>query len=244
MTLFMLRLDPDPHAAARWFAGEDLASMGADDGGYRWHALLAAAFGKAHVPKPYRVHARRGRPLQILAYSGEEPAALDAAARAFADPLALAALGLDQQKLTAKPMPPFTAGRKLGFSLLVRPTLRIDRGGDRRRSAEIDAYVAALRQADAAGERAPERSVVYRDWAASRIAAGGARVLDLRIDGLEQVPSLRRNAERQLTAVQGHAAQVAGTLEVVDGDAFAALVARGVGRHRAFGYGMLLLSPA
>jgi CRISPR system Cascade subunit CasE len=30
---------------------------------------------------------------------------------------------------------------------------------------------------------------------------------------------------------------------VVDADKFAALLARGVGRHRAFGYGMLLLSP-
>ena len=243
MTLFMLRLDPDPHAAARWFAGESLTPTTPDDGGYRWHALLAAAFGKAQAPKPYRVYARRGRPLQVLAYSGETPEALDAAARAFADPLALAALGLDRHKLTAKPMPLFAAGRKLGFSLLVRPTMRTDRDGDRRRATEIDAYVAALREADAAGTRAPERGAVYRDWAARRIAAGGARVLDLRIDGLEQVPSLRRNAARQLTAVQGHAAQVAGTLEIVDGATFAALVARGIGRHRAFGYGMLLLSP-
>ena len=35
-----------------------------------------------------------------------------------------------------------------------------------------------------------------------------------------------------------------GTLEVIDPTMFAGLVANGVGRHRAYGYGMLLLRPA
>ena len=35
-----------------------------------------------------------------------------------------------------------------------------------------------------------------------------------------------------------------GTLQVTDPDRFHALLARGVGRHRAFGFGMLLLRPA
>jgi CRISPR system Cascade subunit CasE len=34
-----------------------------------------------------------------------------------------------------------------------------------------------------------------------------------------------------------------GTLTVTDGEQFEALLARGVGRHRAFGFGMLLLRP-
>ena len=36
---------------------------------------------------------------------------------------------------------------------------------------------------------------------------------------------------------------VHGALTVTDPDAFAALLARGVGRHRAYGYGMILLRP-
>jgi len=35
-----------------------------------------------------------------------------------------------------------------------------------------------------------------------------------------------------------------GVLQVRDSAAFAALLARGIGRHRAFGFGMLLLKPA
>ena len=34
-----------------------------------------------------------------------------------------------------------------------------------------------------------------------------------------------------------------GELEIMDGDAFVALVVRGIGRHRAFGFGCLLLAP-
>ena len=39
-------------------------------------------------------------------------------------------------------------------------------------------------------------------------------------------------------------ATVHGTMTVTDPAAFAQLLAHGVGRHRAYGYGMLLLRPA
>jgi CRISPR system Cascade subunit CasE len=203
-------------------------------------------FGKAHAPKPFRILARRGRPPQLLAYTSGDPAALQQAARDFADPLALAAAGLkDGATLAAKPLPSFARGRRLGFSLRVRPTVRTDREADRVRSAEIDAYVAAMR---AAPNASPGREKVYAEWTRAKLEAGGAGVLDLRFDGLDQVPVLRKSSPggdgvRRATLVQGHAASLAGVLEVTDADAFAALVARGVGRRRAFGYGMLLLSP-
>lgn len=243
MTLFMVRLDPDTQAAARWFAGESLLSRQPEDGAYRWHALLAATFGRALAPKPFRVLSRRNRPLQILAYTKEGPEVLDAAARDFADPLALAALGLDRNAVVGKLIPPFSAGRRLGFSMVVRPTIRTDLDGDRTKSAELDAYVMALRRAEVDGAGQPDRASVYCDWAKAKLEAGGARVVDLRLDGLDQVATLRRGVERRLRAVQGHSVQIAGALDVTDAASFAALVARGVGRHRAFGYGMLLLSP-
>lgn len=241
MTLHLIRLDPGPQACARWFAAEKLLARSGEDDGYAWHALLCAVFGNALAPKPFRVMARRGRQPQLLAYTGENPDALRQAARDFADPLALAAAGLTQDApFPAKPMPAFAPGRRLGFSLRVRPTVRTDRDGARQRSAEVDAYVAALR---AEPGMQPDRKAVYAEWTRARLAVGGARVLDLRLDGLDQVPVVRRDAARALKPVQGHSASLAGVLDVTDGAAFAALLARGVGRHRAFGYGMLLLSP-
>jgi CRISPR system Cascade subunit CasE len=44
--------------------------------------------------------------------------------------------------------------------------------------------------------------------------------------------------------VSGPDAVLAGHLRVLDTSAFAELVARGVGRHRSFGFGLLQLRPA
>jgi CRISPR system Cascade subunit CasE len=242
MSLNLLQFNPDPLASARWFAAENLLAPAGADSGYAWHALLCAVFGKALAPKPFRALSRRGRPLQLLAYSGEAPAQLAQAARDFALPQALAAAGLPSDaRFAAKPLSRFASGRRLGFSCLVRPTVRTDRAGEREKTAEIDAFLAAWRRT---GER-PDRKTVYEAWARERIERSGARVIDLRLDGLDQAPVLRRrHATGALKPVEGHSAALVGVLEVSEPDAFAALLARGVGRHRAFGFGMLLLSPA
>jgi CRISPR system Cascade subunit CasE len=56
--------------------------------------------------------------------------------------------------------------------------------------------------------------------------------------------ALQTEGARPKRPVQGPDAVFTGVLQVRDSDAFAALVARGIGRHRAFGFGMLLLKPA
>lgn len=241
MPLTLIRIDPDPVLSARWFAAENLLPRTQDDGGYAWHALLSAAFGRECAPKPFRVLGRRGRDPQVLAYADTDAATLQRAAEDFADPVAFAALRLEEKPVTGKPMPPFAPGRKLGFAVRVRPTLRTDRDGDRGKSAEIDAYVAALRAAPGAPV---DRKAVYARWTRDKLEAGGAEVRELRFDGLGQVKVARRDAAGKQHSVEGHSANVVGVLDVTDADVFAALLARGVGRHRAFGYGMLLLSPA
>jgi CRISPR system Cascade subunit CasE len=247
MSLHLVRFDPDARAAAIWFHAENLASRDGQrdhqDAGYAWHALLTAVFGRERAPRPFRVLARRGRPPQLLAYSAHDGASLRAHAAEFACPRALAALGAD--RLAAKPMPVFAAGRRLAFSLRVRPTVRRDRDGDRRQTAELDAAVAALgpRPHDPA-----DRAAVYLGWIRRQLEAAGAAVESLRLDGVIGDLAPRRGRPdpagvRRLVNVPGHSVTAAGGLRVVDAGPFAAALARGIGRHRAFGYGMLLLSP-
>ncbi len=239
MSLRLLRFDPDPQRAGTWMAAERLAVRGVSeaDDGYGWHALLAAAFGEA-APKPFRVVARPGRAPQLLAYGVTPLSDLRLHAGDFADPLVVAALRLSAAE--EKPMPSFATGRRLGFEVRLRPTLRRDRAGDRDRSAEIDVYIAA-RDAAPPGEP-PDRAAVYAAWLADRLGAAArmesARVLELRRHRL-----VRRDRARDLRTVEGHSVSFAGTLRVTDEAAFAGLLARGVGRHRAFGFGMLLLRP-
>jgi CRISPR system Cascade subunit CasE len=237
VTLNLVRLDPDPARVALWMSAEGLVRDGVDDG-YGWHALLAAGFG-ALAPKPFRVLARPGRPPQLLAYSTAPLEELQAHARDFADPLVIAALRPEQA--AAKPMPTVREGQRLGFEVRLRPTVRRDRDGNRNRVADVDAYVAACQRTEQ--ESTLDRAEVYRDWLNAKLGAGGARLEAARALEMRRLPLLRRDRNRSLTRVEGHSATFTGTLITQDAQAFTALLARGVGRHRAFGHGMLLLRP-
>jgi CRISPR system Cascade subunit CasE len=122
-----------------------------------------------------------------------------------------------------------------------RPVTRRERP-DGRGFRERDVFLLACERT---GEGVPvDRAEVYAGWLREQIGrTGGARVLACRLDAFRRSPVLRRDADRRLRAAEGPDAVLSGELEVADPDHFAALLARGVGRHRAFGFGMLLLRP-
>jgi CRISPR system Cascade subunit CasE len=123
----------------------------------------------------------------------------------------------------------------------VRPTIRSDRAGERNRVVERDAFPPPAPEAPV--PEGPTRGEVYHAWLAERLRAGGARMRRTVMEQFRRALVLRRDKDRRLRAVDGPDATFSGELEVTDGDAFAALLARGVGRHAAFGFGMLLLRP-
>lgn len=266
--LRMIELTPDIGKATAWMLAQPrgLVRPGHDDG-YGWHALLCAAFGDP-TPRPFRLIERKNKSPQLLAYTPHDRATLIDSARLQATPAIYEALCIEG--LAEKPMPAaFCSGQRLGFEVRVRPTVRQDWKDpitgivDRRRSRERDAFLAAL-DADPRprGER-PEimRDTVYRDWLARHLspAADLARfeIAELKRSmllrprqraqdawgprELVQVGLLKRGAKGE----QGGSpdATFHGQLTVTDPAAFHDLLARGVGRHRSFGFGMLLLRP-
>lgn len=265
--LWMLQLQPDPFRAAAWMAQHGVSRPGHDDG-YGWHALLKAAFG-AHAPQPFRVieptSGRPGEPAKppfILAYSRVASTALLQHAQTFADPSVVAALRLEPENVSAKQMPTaFMSGQRFGFEVLVRPTVRQDRDGNRKASREKDAFLAALDKLPPRDDRANlDRDTVYRAWLAQRLEPA-VRLEHADVAQRTRGLLLRRGAEegdrtarplKPVGALTTKAGQggggpliiVTGILTVSDPAAFPALIARGVGRHRAFGFGMLLLKPS
>jgi CRISPR system Cascade subunit CasE len=238
MTLHMIRLAPDLPRLARWAEREHLrAPRAEDDFGYALHAVLKASFGDL-APRPFALlNGKRGA--DLLGYSAHSADALLLHAQSFAMPDVAEAIGLGS--LAVKQMPErFAAGQRLGFSVRVRPTVRTDKEGQRNRAAERDAFVPSDTQ-DAPD--APSRGDAYSAWLTTRLAAGGAKTHRLTMDQYRRSVVLRRNAARILTPISGPDATFSGVLEVIDPAAFAALLAHGVGRHGAFGYGMLLLKP-
>jgi CRISPR system Cascade subunit CasE len=239
MTLHMLQLVPDLAGLTRWAEARGLLDRRReDDFGYALHAVLQAAFGTL-APAPFAL-LRQPTP-RLLAYGAEDAAALRDHMLSFAEPDVAGLIGLPT--LASKPMPDlFTVGRRLGFSLRARPTIRTDRDGDRTKVRERDAFLAAIEGTEP--NAGVSRGEVYQAWLSARLAAGGAAAEHVVLDGFRRSVTLRRDRARRLHALEGPDAQFSGVLRVTDPAAFAGLLARGVGRHGAFGYGMLLLKPA
>ncbi|MFN8717768.1 MAG: type I-E CRISPR-associated protein Cas6/Cse3/CasE [Gemmatimonadaceae bacterium] len=237
--LHMLSFSPDASRFARFAARERLLPTG-EDTGYAWHAVLSAAFG-ADVPKPFTWFPPRtregGSGGRLLCYSGHHLDVLRVRAEEFADPLFLDILRMDDASVKSMPTR-YAEGRAFGFRIRVRPTVRTGAGRDGQRARERDAFDPAT------GE---ERTVVYGRWLAAALARHGAAMLDARAEALQLTSLLtrsRRDGHGQRRSTLGPDVTYTGALRVENPALFAAVMARGVGRHRAFGFGMLLLRPS
>ncbi|MEO5347760.1 MAG: type I-E CRISPR-associated protein Cas6/Cse3/CasE [Magnetococcus sp. YQC-9] len=83
------------------------------------------------------------------------------------------------------------------------------------------------------------RDQIYTQWFAERLGEA-AHLETIRMTHFEQRPLLRHGSAH----IQGPDVVFQGELTVTDGENFAEKLARGIGRHTAYGYGMLLLRPA
>lgn len=236
MSLYLLHCAPDPEALAIWATRHHLLSPDGDDG-YALHALLTAAFGE-QSPKPFRyLGARQG----LLAYSDQTPAALRDNAT-LATPDVTRALGLDS--LAVRPFPTtWTRGQVLSFEVRARPVLRAKDGRER------DVFLHAF-EAEPSPDAPVSREMIYAEWLRKQFAEqDAAQTLQVGLEAFRLSRVIRRadvdeTGQRKTRSFSGPDAVFKGQLRVGDSDAFTRLLKRGIGRHRAFGFGMLLLKPA
>ena len=249
-TLNLVRVPIRTGTLARW-AGERgwvrrRRGIAAFDEGRALHHLLDEAMGPGAL-RPFRllVPPRRAGG-NLYAYSALDADALRAAARIQALPDHLGVLHPD--RLESKPMPDdWHVGQHLGFDLRTRPVRRLrcdieTASGKIGKGKEIDAFLLeALRRhpSTSSGMANAERTreAVYLDWLAERLTP--AATLDRSASRL--VRFQRTLIARGNSGSEGPDATFHGTLTVVDVAAFADLLSHGAGRHRAYGYGMLLL---
>lgn len=235
MTLRLVRLRPEIAAFRRWGYREKLLGPTIDDG-YAWHALLKAVLGDL-APKPFVVRMRTPGDAEMLAYTASDTRLWQPLAQ---DSEALQALALDS--LESRPFPStFRPGDALSFEVRVRPIVRARSGRDQ--SREVDAAVHAH-------DRDPTitREAAYENWLSLELGRRGAAELlgAPRLVSFRRSQVLRkdRSGEQRRKTVEGPEALFRGQLAVRESGAFNALIERGLGRHRAFGFGCLLLAPA
>jgi CRISPR system Cascade subunit CasE len=245
--LHLLRLMPDMAALARWVAATGQRAL-QEDTGYALHAALRAAFGDA-APKPFALLERPGS-LQLIGYSRKPAELLERALSQaeISDPGAAAALGLSPpQGALIRQMPPtWRAGEHLSFEVRVAPVVRSRQqpGGG---YPEIDAAF----HPDFASAAAGDREAAHRAWLARELSRGGAaslvsaRALSFRLSPIARRHALADGQRSRRTTQPGLLPDltVRGQLQVREPLAFDALLARGLGRHRSFGFGCLLLAP-
>lgn len=220
---------------AQWAGGRGFGPKGTRDDGAALHILLSGLFGKG-VLQPFRTFSPDRGDWSLYGYAEHDAAALTDIARMVATPDMLDAVSLDS--LRAKPMPGMRAGQRLGFDLRMRPVRRLTEGS---RVRERDAFVSeAFRDhaedPDGMLRAGRNREAVYTQWLAERLP--GATLETARLVRFQRQRVLRKGR-----AIEGPDATMHGTLAVTDPAVFADAMTRGIGRHRAYGYGMLMLRP-
>lgn len=219
------------------------------DPGYHLHGWLAGTFG-TNIIQPFVVKEGQRGAYALYGYTEQSGSALRERVAQFADPAGAAAI----VSLTDKAMPTtWRAGTRVGFELRTVPTVRLANRVEARpesagpdkplpKGAEVDAYLAA-RWRTANGEPAPERYAVYQEWVQRRLEAIGATLTQFEVTRHHLARMLRRNGQRKPKSFNLPEMECRGELVVEDGAAFADGLAKGIGRHKAFGFGMLLLRP-
>lgn len=247
MSFHLLHCRPDVNLLASWAVRHNAwREHQTLDLGDSLHGLLRATFG-TDAPQPFRyIDDRQG----LVAYTSMTAAEIEARARS-ADRKVSRALGLitssGELGYALRPFPlTWAAGTVLGFDVRVRPTVRDRRG-------EQDAFLRAVSQSRGAPV---QRDEVYREWLRSHLNArddsprerwhGAVDLLDVSLSGFSRIRVVRRlhagdGERRRARAIDGPDAILTGRLRVRDQDAFSSLLSRGVGRHRSFGFGMILL---
>ena len=251
MHLIQCRLRPAE--LIRFARTQGLADKWDSDLGYAAHAMLQGLFGEL-APRPFRlmsgsggghghnaeqrlVHGRSQR-LQLLGYCAHGAEDLRDHAGMFALPDAYQCLVMDS--LASKPLPRrWPRGRQLGFEVLCCPIAR-------RKDVEKDMFLWAVE--DAHESATLHRLEVYQRWLSHQLGEA-ASVVSAELAAFRLIRMLRRNhpgedKPRTGKGLQRPQALFSGVLEITDETAFEHVLSRGVGRHRAFGHGMLLLRPA
>lgn len=241
--LYMVQLGLDMRRLAH--AGRRMRlPLHATDDGYLVHCQLGQLFGN-HAPKPFTLSRPRSRWLEVLAYTTRDVEDLRRHADTFADPSVHSSC--DWDALAQKRLPTsWIEGTRYRFRVRTCPVVRASADGPHyRRGSEVDAYLAHCAAAGAGGSAS--RETVYTEWFTGQIERrGGARIDSCGMTGFRLVRLVRRAHDngRRATIQQRPDVTLTGTLTVTEGNRFTELVRNGVGRHRAFGFGMLLLRPA
>lgn len=237
MTLYLCQQKIDLTKLYHWAGHRKLMTRQFDDG-YALHAFFGENLGN-FAPKPFRLMQSTGSKYATLyGYSPHSAEQINQAAKETAEP--------EYQSIASdiidKPMPDhWKEDRRLGFDIKIRPTTR-SRNEDNR-MVERDAFLSTV--VNVVDNKDSNRQQVYIDWLDTRLNNNGATIADkesVRMKHMQLTRVVRKRNDRAKS--MGPECVLQGELKITSSEAFKALLANGLGRHKSYGFGMLLLKPA
>lgn len=234
-------------------AQPDLMRLGRERGlpmrevdlGYLVHCLLGELFGD-DAPAPFDIRSASGRTLEVLAYTTSTKEALRRHADTFAEPGRHEVL--KWPRLRQKTMPEkWPENGVLGFEIRVCPVVRAASDTEHySQGSEVDAFLTWCAES-AEDEDVPGREEIYRDWLADQLERrGGAQLLDAEMTKFRLRKLTRRThgSSRKSRVFTRPDARFSGRFRIVEPARLSDMLEAGIGRHRSFGFGMVLLRPA
>ena len=229
---YLMQADIDLVNMSRWSAAERQR-----DADRALHCLVYESFGPSQTPKPFSAHVRRadGEPVgRLLAYTPLDSVELKRIAKTR-QTLPQAAV-LDPKTIRTTPIPnQWQEGSTIGFQIRVWPCHRTRPNRDNQPKGEHDVYLRAN------GNQTREEA--YCQWLTGLIQRqGGAEALP---ETLRMTKFALRRVQRQTSQkwIIGPDVTIEGACVITDAQKWQEAVTKGIGRHKAFGYGMLLLKP-
>lgn len=217
-----------------WAAQRGLSDRRGFDPHNAMHVLLSALFGKGAL-QPYRLFQPDTGPWSVYGHSAMSAEELSETARLVGTPDMLEVI--DLESLRGKPLPEqVPEGRRIGFDIRLFPVMR--RGEDQVRDAYAALRERQLRDGGDMGGGVLSREKVYREWFAERMG-GAAELETFRMTAFSMSRMVRSGK-----AFTGPDLVAQGTLRVTGPERFRPLLHEGVGRARAYGFGLMLLRPA
>lgn len=232
--LWRLAIDPARLAA---IAREQHIPLSDEDQGYAGHALLCGLFGKSATPKPWYLD---NKCMVMWAYAARP---LDQTEVGLSDPLYVSTV--DWSRSGSKLMPALAVGRAVAFDLRACPVVR-NGGRNEQRGSEHD-YLLWHARREGVTVDTLDADIIYATWLRERGwgADVGATVKDALVTSWMKPTKCGANIWRGRTEGSHRLPDVSfgGSVVITDSAAFTATLARGIGRHRAFGFGMIRLKP-
>ena len=228
--IYLMKADINLPNMARWAAEENHS-----DPDRTAHCLLTESFGPEDAPRPFVIKAREeyGSPHgTLLAYTRLAAEELRESAERH-QRLAHAAV-LDPETLkTVRTPTQWEEGQTLEFEIRTKPTKRSSSRQDGGHGHEQDFFLASPTNSS--------RAATYCQWLAQTMSRQGALLADPETMTVRQL-SLRRTKRQNNSG--WHTAPdvtITGAATVINPELMEQAIAQGLGRHKGYGYGMLLL---